>query len=114
MKVLQRSDGGRFNSFQNGSIYWHPMTGAWDLSKSATEAYVKAGAEKSFLSYPVGGNDGPNIFFQRGFITGGAPSIIVPFTAKWESGPIPTSAPISASVTLQINGDGAWSYEGHF
>jgi uncharacterized protein with LGFP repeats len=47
------SDGvGRFNHFQNGSIYWTPSTGAHEIHGAIRQRWAEMGAEKAF-GYPV-------------------------------------------------------------
>jgi hypothetical protein len=43
-----------------------------------------------------------------------AKACAVPASIVYNSGPIPTSAPIAASVELILNSDGHWAYRGHF
>lgn len=44
---------GRFNHFQNGSIYWHPNIGAFGILGRIRETWAKYRWEKGFLGYPV-------------------------------------------------------------
>ncbi|RZK88088.1 MAG: hypothetical protein EOO98_12955 [Pedobacter sp.] len=44
---------GRYNHFQNGSIYWSPSSGAWEIHGSIRAKYSQLGWEKSFLGYPL-------------------------------------------------------------
>ncbi|MFD9790421.1 FG-GAP-like repeat-containing protein [Streptomyces sp. NPDC059070] len=37
----------------NGSIYWHPSTGAWVVWGSIRNKWISLGAEKGFLGYPT-------------------------------------------------------------
>jgi hypothetical protein len=51
---LPTPDGtGRFNHFQNGSIYWTPATGAHTVIGAIRDKWAALGWEKSFLGYPV-------------------------------------------------------------
>ena len=45
-------DGGRFNNFQNGFIYWHPRTGAHAIYGLIGEKWAAAGKERGF-GYPL-------------------------------------------------------------
>lgn len=47
------ADGGKFQHFQNGSIFWHPETGARVVRGRIRTRYSALGSEKSFLGYPV-------------------------------------------------------------
>jgi hypothetical protein len=50
----QTADGaGRYNHFQNGSIYWHPETGAHMINGAVESKWVALGADAGFLGYPV-------------------------------------------------------------
>jgi hypothetical protein len=44
---------GRFNHFQNGSIYWTPQTGAHEVHGAIHAKWAELGWEKSTLGYPV-------------------------------------------------------------
>ncbi len=65
---------GRFNHFQGGSIYWHPITAAHEVHGAIRVKYLELGAEASFLGYPTtdetGTPDGIGRFnhFQAGSI----------------------------------------------
>jgi hypothetical protein len=48
------SDGrGRFNHFQNGSIYWSATSGAWEVHGAIRDQWATLGWERSFLGFPV-------------------------------------------------------------
>lgn|GEM_PF-3087286 len=105
---------GRFNHFQNGSIYWHPDTGAHELHGWIRQKWASLGWERSVLGYPLTDEkntpDGEGDFqqFQWGHIhshgntgaheTHGA---IREFWAQqgWEQGPLgyPMSDELSTS-----------------
>ncbi|WP_275900314.1 hypothetical protein [Pyxidicoccus trucidator] len=64
---------GRFNHFQNGSIYWTAATGAHEVHGPIRAKWESMGWERSTLGYPVrdeyavtGGRESE---FQRGFLT---------------------------------------------
>ncbi|OJT22554.1 hypothetical protein BO221_22560 [Archangium sp. Cb G35] len=64
---------GRFNHFQNGSIYWTPTTGAREVHGPIRAKWESLGWERSALGYPVtdeyavtGGRESE---FQKGFLT---------------------------------------------
>lgn len=44
---------GRYNHFENGSIYWHPDTGAHEVHGAIRAKYFELGAEAGFLGYPT-------------------------------------------------------------
>ncbi len=47
------SDGkGRFNHFENGSIYWHPSIGAFEVHGAVRDKWASMGWEKGWLGYP--------------------------------------------------------------
>ncbi|WP_164016374.1 N-acetylmuramoyl-L-alanine amidase [Pyxidicoccus trucidator] len=64
---------GRFNHFQNGSIYWTAATGAHEVHGPIRAKWESMGWERSTLGYPVrdeyavtGGRESE---FQKGFLT---------------------------------------------
>jgi hypothetical protein len=44
---------GRYNQFQNGSIYWSPETGAHEVHGAILELWKSLGWETSYLGYPL-------------------------------------------------------------
>jgi hypothetical protein len=44
---------GRYNHFQNGSIYWTPETGAWEVHGAIKEKWASWDWERGALGYPV-------------------------------------------------------------
>lgn len=75
-------EGGRFNRFQNGNIYWSPASGAWTVKNGPVfEAWASAGYENGRLGYPITDQfeipGGVQQNFQHGVITikDGKPSI---------------------------------------
>ena len=99
---------GRFNHFQNGSIYWTPKTGAHEVRGAIVGKWAAMGWEKSSLGYPTtdesGTPDGVGRYnhFQNGSIYWtpqlGAFEVEGVIHAKWaesgwEKGPLgyPTS-----------------------
>ena len=65
---------GHFRHYQGGSIYWHPLTGAFEVHGAIRQKWSSLGWEKSFLGYPTtdesGTPDGIGRFnhFQGGSI----------------------------------------------
>lgn len=59
--VTQSTDGvGRFAHFlkdaesgDNGSIYWHPSSGAWSIINGIRQKWLSLGAEKGVMGYPT-------------------------------------------------------------
>jgi uncharacterized protein with LGFP repeats len=48
------SDGeGRFSTFQNGVIYWHPETGAWQVAGDILTKWAAEGFESGGFGYPI-------------------------------------------------------------
>lgn len=64
----------RFNRFQNGSIYWHPAIGAYEVRSYVYEAYRRAGGPTGPLGLPItgtrvtAGKGGRYNHFERGSI----------------------------------------------
>lgn len=44
---------GAYNTFQGGSIYWSPATGAWEVHGEIRAAWGRLGYENSFLGFPT-------------------------------------------------------------
>ncbi|SUD47886.1 Uncharacterized distant relative of cell wall-associated hydrolases [Nocardia otitidiscaviarum] len=67
---------GRFNRFENGSIYWHPSTGAYEVTGQIHDTWAAEGYETGPHGYPIEPPrpvDGTVRFtqqFQHGEITG--------------------------------------------
>jgi uncharacterized protein with LGFP repeats len=63
---------GRYNHFQNGSIYWSPSTGAFEVHGSIRSYWANAGWERSWLGYPKSDeyswNGGRRSDFQFGYL----------------------------------------------
>jgi len=64
---------GRFNHFQNGSIYWTQATGAHEVHGSIHAKWKELNWEKGALGYPVSDEyavtGGRESEFQKGFLT---------------------------------------------
>jgi uncharacterized protein with LGFP repeats len=53
------SDGvGRYNNFQNGSIYWTPQTGAWEIQGHIRQHWIALGGVSSVVGYPTSNESG--------------------------------------------------------
>ncbi len=63
---------GRYNHFQNGSIYWTPTTGAFEVEGLIRAKWAELGWEKGPLGYPISDEFQDGNYrrsnFQRGFI----------------------------------------------
>jgi uncharacterized protein with LGFP repeats len=67
-------DGGRFNEFEGGNIYWSPPTGAWSVRNGPIfDAWRDAGYENGRLGFPISDefpvDGGVRQNFQGGFVT---------------------------------------------
>ncbi|QRN94387.1 N-acetylmuramoyl-L-alanine amidase [Archangium violaceum] len=97
---LTTPDGiGRYNHFQNGSIYWTPDTGAWEVHGLIRARWEALDWEKGVLGYPITGEmatpDGVGRYnhFRKGTLLGsiywtpdtGAHEIHGLIRAKWEA-----------------------------
>ncbi len=97
---LTTPDGvGRFNHFQNGSIYWTQATGAWEVHGNIRLRWEALGWETGVLGYPTTGEtatpDGVGRFnhFKKGTTLGsiywtqatGAWEVHGNIRAKWEA-----------------------------
>ena len=47
------SNGGLYQQFENGRIYWKAATGAWTIHGDTGNRYLSAGANASYLGYPT-------------------------------------------------------------
>lgn len=52
---LEAAQGGRFNRFENGSIYWSPGTGAHEISGVALDYWLSQDGERSRFGFPTSG-----------------------------------------------------------
>ncbi|MER7505313.1 hypothetical protein AB0L05_17055 [Nonomuraea pusilla] len=53
---LVNPDGvGRRTQFKNGTIYWHPQTGAWPVWGDIGARWCQEGCERGWLGYPTSG-----------------------------------------------------------
>ncbi|RBY87714.1 hypothetical protein [Blastococcus sp. TF02A-30] len=55
---LGTPDGGRYNDFQRGSVYFMPATGAREVRGAIRGKWASLGAQAGFLGYPVTGELG--------------------------------------------------------
>jgi hypothetical protein len=84
---------GRFNNFENASIYWHPQTGAYEVHGLIRDRWRAMGGEMSILGYPTTNEtttpDGVGRYnhFQKGSIywtpVTGAHEIYGAIRARW-------------------------------
>ncbi len=69
---------GRYNVFRNGSIYWSPSTGAFEVHGTIRDKYAETGWEAGPLGYPTSDEyavpGGRRSDFQHGFVTWDAAS----------------------------------------
>jgi C1A family cysteine protease len=111
---------GRFNHFQGGSIYWTPLTGAYEVHGLIRSKWASVGWEKSNLGYPVSDelkcSDGIGRYtkFQGGTIyyhpTYGTHPVYENIYLKWadngkESGKYgyPTGDPIKYNAAVNVS-----------
>ncbi|MDB6025961.1 MAG: putative esterase [Verrucomicrobiales bacterium] len=88
---------GRYNHFQNGSIYWTPTLGAHNVQGAINTKWVSLGREQSYLGYPTSdeydyGTNVKRSDFQNGWI------IYNLTTLQYSMGPGPT-APTTLTAT---------------
>jgi uncharacterized protein with LGFP repeats len=91
--VCGLADGGCFQHFQHGSMYWSPATGAHFVSRSIQKLWGETGSENGALGYPTGdehcGLRGGGCFqtYQGGSIywsaATGAHLVWTPLRDKW-------------------------------
>jgi uncharacterized protein with LGFP repeats len=66
-------NGGQYQQFQGGYVYWTAATGAWPVRGAMRTAWARTGSEKGPLGYPMSGevalrNGGRYQKFQGGYV----------------------------------------------
>lgn len=111
---------GKFNHFDNGSIFWSQATGAWEIHGMIRDKWLTLSAERGYLGFPTSneedyhGSDGRISHFQRGVITymwGDAhpndfSDAVIFIKDKHEQG-------IVCHAELWMNSKGDWRHTGH-
>src|SRR5205085_2265749 len=111
---------GKFNHFDNGSIFWSPATGAWEIHGLIRDKWLTLSAERGFLGFPTSneenynGSQGRISNFERGVIVylwGDAsansfPDAVIFKKDKDESG-------VACHAELWMNSQGDWRHTGH-
>lgn len=92
-ETLARDGVGRFNNFENASVYWHPSIGAYEVHGLIRDRWLAMGGEMSLLGYPMtnetAASDGVGRYnhFQNGSIywtpATGAHEVHGPIRARW-------------------------------
>ena len=96
---------GRYRHFQNGSIYWHPSTGAHEVRGLIRQRWAELGWERSFLGYPtsdelpLANGAGRYSEFQGGAIYWTAGTDIVEVRKKGEPPPAMAGRPATNTAT---------------
>ncbi len=117
---------GRFNHFDNGSIYWTGATGACEIHGAIRERWADMGWERSILGYPASDEvpqwgTGAIQLFQHGSLWWTPSSGVQvkpadepdnPETIVFRSGEIATDT-VSGWAELWVNDQGYWHYKGH-
>lgn len=80
---------GRYNHFQNGSIYFHPSLGTYEIHGAIRDKWVSLGSENSSLGYPI--TDESDLGVNQGRYT------------NFENGQIAWSPSSGADVTCYLN-----------
>ncbi len=84
-------DDGRYNHFENGSIYWTPAGGAFEVHGAIHDAWEQSGWEQGALGFPVSDEydvaDGRRSDFERGSIAWNGSTGEVAVVADGESAP---------------------------
>jgi hypothetical protein len=110
---------GRFNHFQDGSIYWTPATGAHEVHGIIRDKWAALGWERSYLRYPITdvmsipNGQGTISNFQRGHIhTDNANAFDVADALVFDTGPMRADY-VTGWAQLAITSNGFWSFRGH-
>jgi hypothetical protein len=121
---------GRYNHFANGSIYWTPQTGAFEVHGPIRDKWASLGWEKSYLGYPISdvheGSTSPAYLlevpglisnFQNGSIewsqqfgARGVPQVVSVNLPDIKFGP---GLPVGGNAVMVLSSDGTSTFEGH-
>ena len=119
---------GRFNHFQNGSVYWSPATGAFSVHGAIRDRWASLGWERGSLGYPTSdegdlAGGGRVSSFQHGriawtaakgaWIETGTPGVS---QLDFNFSPIVfgNGVPVGGFAHLTIRQDGSYVFSGHF
>lgn len=121
---------GRYNQFQNGSIYWTEQTGAFEVHGAIRDKWISLGWERSYLGYPISDeHDGLATFegvlklagrvsdFENGSIAW-SPQFGVQDSPQVVSENLPnitfgTGLPVGGNAVLVYSSDGMATFKGH-
>ncbi len=94
---------GRYNHFQNGSIYWHPNIGAYEVHGNIRAKWAELGWERGWLGYPISDElqirEAPQVMNLDGW-KHGAPAELSDKCAQWAI----VKTRLSAAVSYFQNG----------
>ncbi|MGW4368035.1 LGFP repeat-containing protein [Nocardia takedensis] len=106
---------GRFNHFENGSIYWTPTTGAHFIGGPCRDRWAELGWENSYLGYPIADTDNGTTVFERGKISVvNGQAVEFPDRRVIHSGTVhtPDGFPVNGWAQLTIYSNGGHQYRG--
>jgi hypothetical protein len=116
--------GARMNTFQGGTIYWSPSTGAHVVYGGIGALYNSMGGPTSYLGLPTSDEQGiPGgrvSYFQNGKILwtpqGGAYAVQAVSEMTFDTGYITfdNGVPVGGSAELAVYADGSYHFTGHF
>jgi hypothetical protein len=116
---------GRFNHFQGGTIYWTPVTGAWEIHGAIRNKWWQLDGDRSYLGYPISDEENwvdPTVGQTAGRISHFQNGSIV---SRWSDSSLQvinhsvilktslSSSSVTSSCELWMNSAGDWRYKGH-
>lgn len=121
---------GRYNHFTNGSIYWSPQTGAFEVHGAIRDKWAELGWERSYLGYPTSDEHDGNTTPVYGVSIPGRVSEFQNGTIEWSSEfgvrAVPqvvsvnlpnitfgTGLPVGGNAVMVLSSDGASTFQGH-
>ncbi len=116
--------GARMNTFQRGTIYWSPATGAHVVYGAIGAEYQGMGGPTSYLGLPTSDEQGipggRETFFTNGKILwtpqGGAHAVqaVPEMTFNWNNITFNNGVPVGGWAELTVYADGSYDFSGHF
>jgi hypothetical protein len=110
---------GKLNHFANGSVYWTPEIGAYEVHGDIRDRWASLGWENSYLGFPVSDQfetpEGAAALFERGRLDSVLASNTVvetPNRIVVDSGKLGPNT-TTGSATLALLSNGYWGFKGY-
>jgi hypothetical protein len=115
---------GRFNDFQNGSIYWSPTSDAHELRTPIRDHWRGLNGVNSYLGYPVTDQGAFQVLgstfqgnqFQRGTINDSPQGVVTDVPAQVvlsQEVVTPSGTALGGNVQVTLNSDGSYQFKVH-